>query len=266
MATTTPRRRQLNPVERRLEDFVTSKPGSWFYINVAMRIDRVLLPLSGGRFEHQLRPAGRPARDRRSQEWPGAQDASLLFVRDEDHVVLIASMGGAAAAPGLATQPARQTRARASWARAGRPATYVAREAQWRRSAAGSGTRPSTTTPATHLPGPGPASARSRSWCSSGSSGQAPTRSAATSRAARSGGCRRGGVEPLVRRVDAHAGLELDAAPSVRDLQRLRALLERREVEALLARQARATPPTRRPGTGAAGSPMPTRFERWMRS
>src|SRR5215211_649068 len=44
-------------------------------------------------------------------------------------------------------------------------------------------------------------------------------------------------VEPLVRRVDAHACVEFDALRGT-DPQRPRALLERREVEGLLARQA----------------------------
>jgi len=94
MATSTRRRRQLNPVERRLEDFVRSKPGSWFYINVAMRIDRVLLPLSGGRLSISvgqqvglLETVG--ARSGQVRRTP------LLFLRDGDNVVLIASMGGA---------------------------------------------------------------------------------------------------------------------------------------------------------------------------
>ena len=94
MATTAPRRRQLNPVERRLEDFVRSKPGSWFYINVAMRIDRVLLPLSGGRLSISV------GQQVGLLETVGAKSGEvrktpLLFIRDGDHVVLIASMGGA---------------------------------------------------------------------------------------------------------------------------------------------------------------------------
>jgi deazaflavin-dependent oxidoreductase (nitroreductase family) len=94
MATSTPRRRQLNPVERRLEDFVRSKPGSWFYINVAMRIDRVLLPLSGGRLSISV------GQQVGLLETVGARSGQvrwtpLLFLRDGDNVVLIASMGGA---------------------------------------------------------------------------------------------------------------------------------------------------------------------------
>ena len=94
MATRMSRRRKLNAVERRLEGFAQSKPGSWFYVNVAMRIDRVLLPLSGGRVSisvgqqvGMLETAG--AKSGQVRKTP------LLFLRDGDHVVLIASMGGA---------------------------------------------------------------------------------------------------------------------------------------------------------------------------
>lgn len=94
MAPGTARRRQLNAVERRLEDFARSKPGSWFFVNVATRIDRVLLPLSRGRVSisvgHQvgmLETVG--AKSGQVRRTP------LLFVRDGNHVVLIASKGGA---------------------------------------------------------------------------------------------------------------------------------------------------------------------------
>jgi deazaflavin-dependent oxidoreductase (nitroreductase family) len=94
MATTTPRRRQLNAVERRAEDFARSKAGSWFYINVAMRVDRVLLPLSRGRLSISV------GQQVGMLESVGAKSGEvrripLLFIRDGDHVVLIASMGGA---------------------------------------------------------------------------------------------------------------------------------------------------------------------------
>jgi deazaflavin-dependent oxidoreductase (nitroreductase family) len=94
MATGTPRRHQLNAVERKLEDFAKSKPGSWFFVNVAMRIDRVLLPLSRGRLSISV---GRRVGILESVGAKSGQvrKTPLLFIRDGDHVVLIASMGGA---------------------------------------------------------------------------------------------------------------------------------------------------------------------------
>jgi deazaflavin-dependent oxidoreductase (nitroreductase family) len=94
MATETARRRQISPVTRRLESFAQSKPGSWFYINVAMRVDRVLLPVSRGRLSISV------GQQVGMLETVGAKSGELrktplLFIRDANHVVLIASMGGA---------------------------------------------------------------------------------------------------------------------------------------------------------------------------
>lgn len=94
MATGTARRRKRGAVELRLEDFAQSKAGSWFYVNVAMRVDRVLLPLSGGRVSISI------GQQVGMLETVGAKSGQvrrtpLLFVRDGNHVVLIASMGGA---------------------------------------------------------------------------------------------------------------------------------------------------------------------------
>jgi deazaflavin-dependent oxidoreductase (nitroreductase family) len=94
MSTETARRRQLSRIERLGERFAQSKTGSWFYINVAMRVDRVLLPLTSGRASisvgqqvGMLETVGAKSGERRR--------IPLLFIRDGDHVILIASMGGA---------------------------------------------------------------------------------------------------------------------------------------------------------------------------
>jgi deazaflavin-dependent oxidoreductase (nitroreductase family) len=94
MTTGTARRRQLSPVMQRLEAFAQSKPGSWFFINIAMRVDRVLLPLSNGRLSISV------GQQVGMLETVGAKSGEqrripLLFLRDGHHVVLIASMGGA---------------------------------------------------------------------------------------------------------------------------------------------------------------------------
>jgi deazaflavin-dependent oxidoreductase (nitroreductase family) len=94
MATETARRRKLSGIQRLGERFAQSKPGSWFYINVAMRVDRVLLPLSRGRVSISV------GQQVGMLETVGAKSGELrktplLFIRDADHVVLIASMGGA---------------------------------------------------------------------------------------------------------------------------------------------------------------------------
>ena len=94
MSTGTARRRQVSGIQRLGERFAQSKPGSWFYINVAMRVDRVLLPISRGRFSISV------GQQVGMLESVGAKSGEvrripLLFIRDGDHVVLIASMGGA---------------------------------------------------------------------------------------------------------------------------------------------------------------------------
>ena len=72
---------------------VASRPGSWFYVNVAPHLDRGLLRLTGGK----LTTAGRGrvgfltvkgAKTGRERVTP------LLFTRDADRVLLVASRGG----------------------------------------------------------------------------------------------------------------------------------------------------------------------------
>jgi F420H(2)-dependent quinone reductase len=87
------RRRKVSGAHRQVERFVASKPGAWLFINVAMRVDRVLLPLSRGRLSVSvgqqvglLETIGAKSGERRR--------IPLLYVRDGDRVVLIASKGG----------------------------------------------------------------------------------------------------------------------------------------------------------------------------
>jgi deazaflavin-dependent oxidoreductase (nitroreductase family) len=127
MATPGTCRRQLNAVERRLEDFAKSKPGSWFFVNVAMRIDRVLLPFSRGRVSISV------GRQVGMLETVGAKSGEprktpLLFIRDGDHVVLIASMGGAPRHPAWLHNIRANPRVR-FLGPGGATGNYVAREA-----------------------------------------------------------------------------------------------------------------------------------------
>jgi F420H(2)-dependent quinone reductase len=87
------RRRKVSALHRQSERFVASKPGAWLFVNVAMRIDRVLVPLTRGRlsmgFGQQvgvLETIGAKSGERRR--------IPLLYIRDGDRVVLIASKGG----------------------------------------------------------------------------------------------------------------------------------------------------------------------------
>ena len=104
------RRRQLRWYERPLERLATTRAGGWYFVNVAMPIDRRLLPLSNGRISSALgqqvgllRTVGAKSGARR--------DTPLLYVTDGDRIVLIASKAGAAKHPSwlhnLRKQPER---------------------------------------------------------------------------------------------------------------------------------------------------------------
>jgi deazaflavin-dependent oxidoreductase (nitroreductase family) len=128
MATETARRRKLSGIERLGERFAQSKPGSWFYINVAMRVDRVLLPLSRGRVSISV------GQQVGILESVGAKSGELrktplLFIRDGDHVVLIASMGGAPRHPSWLHNIRANPRVK-FLGPGGATGDYIAREAQ----------------------------------------------------------------------------------------------------------------------------------------
>jgi deazaflavin-dependent oxidoreductase (nitroreductase family) len=92
------RKRQMNALDRALERFAASKPGGWFFVNVANKIDPPLLRMSNGRVSLAV---GQPvclltARGAKSGR-PRA--APLLYLLDGDRVVLIASNAGSTRHP-----------------------------------------------------------------------------------------------------------------------------------------------------------------------
>lgn len=78
--------------ERAAEKAVASRPGAWFFIHVAPRIDRVLLKATGGRVTMGGRRVGflkvRGAKTGIERVTP------LVYTRDGERVVLVASRGG----------------------------------------------------------------------------------------------------------------------------------------------------------------------------
>ncbi len=87
-----------NPVERAAVAFASSRPGSFFYVHVAPHIDRVLMPMTGGKLTTggfgrvgMLTVTGAKTGKRRH--------TPLVFTRDGDNVVLVASRGGAPSHP-----------------------------------------------------------------------------------------------------------------------------------------------------------------------
>jgi deazaflavin-dependent oxidoreductase (nitroreductase family) len=111
-----------------LEGFVRSRPGSWFYVNVASPIDRVLLMRSRGRVHVSagqqvglLETVGARSGERRT--------TPLLYLRDDNRVVLIASMGGAPRHPAWLHNLRADPRVRFT-APGGLTGDYIARKAE----------------------------------------------------------------------------------------------------------------------------------------
>jgi deazaflavin-dependent oxidoreductase (nitroreductase family) len=93
------RQRQLSWVEQRLEKFAKSKAGGWYFVNIAMRVDRVLLPATGGRI------SSAPGQTICLLETVGARSGQvrqtpLLYIPDGERMILIGSKAGAPRHPG----------------------------------------------------------------------------------------------------------------------------------------------------------------------
>src|SRR5437868_5173961 len=85
--------RDLSPWQRTLTKFAASRPGSWFYLNIANPVDRRLLPATGGRLSLSI---GQPVL---CLEVPGAKTGQirrtpLLFAELDRNLVIIASATG----------------------------------------------------------------------------------------------------------------------------------------------------------------------------
>jgi deazaflavin-dependent oxidoreductase (nitroreductase family) len=85
--------RKRGPLERVAEAIVASRPGAWFYVNVAPHIDRGLMRMTGGR----LTTAGvsRIGLLRvRGAKTGALRETPLVYARDGDKLILVASRGG----------------------------------------------------------------------------------------------------------------------------------------------------------------------------
>jgi deazaflavin-dependent oxidoreductase (nitroreductase family) len=104
---------------------LSSKAGSWYFLNVANPVDRRLIPATNGRVS--LAP-GQPVC---VIETVGAKSGQrrrtpLLYATDGDDLVLIASQGGAPKNPGWFYNLRRNPQLKV-WAPRGKSGDYVAR-------------------------------------------------------------------------------------------------------------------------------------------
>src|SRR5215216_3081255 len=119
--------RQLGPVRARVVKLASTKPGAWWFVNVANRVDKHVVPATNGRI------SSAPGQQVLVVETVGAKSGQarripLVYVTDGDAIVLIASKGGAPKHPAwyhnLKANPDVEV-----WA-GGRGGAYRAREAE----------------------------------------------------------------------------------------------------------------------------------------
>ena len=111
--------------QRPLVRLASSPAGSWWFLNVANRIDRRLIPATNGRV------SSAPGQPVLVMESIGAKSGQprripLLYARDGDDLVLIASSGGAKKHPAWFHNVRKHPDVRI-WAPRGRSGEYVAR-------------------------------------------------------------------------------------------------------------------------------------------
>lgn len=114
--------------QRPLVKVASSRGGSWYFLNVANPIDRRLIPATNGRL------SSAPGMPVCVVETVGAKSGQprripLLYARDGDDLVLIASSGGAQKHPAWFHNIRKNPRVRV-WAPRGRSGDYVARVAE----------------------------------------------------------------------------------------------------------------------------------------
>jgi deazaflavin-dependent oxidoreductase (nitroreductase family) len=85
--------RRKGPLERRAEKLVATRGGAWFYIHIAPRIDRVLLPATRGHISFSGRHRVGLLRVKGAKS--GVERTTpLVYTQDGDRVILVASRGG----------------------------------------------------------------------------------------------------------------------------------------------------------------------------
>jgi deazaflavin-dependent oxidoreductase (nitroreductase family) len=120
---------------RALTAFAASRPGSWFYLNVANPIDKRLLPATNGRISLSI---GQPVLclEVRGAKTGALRRTPLLFAELGDKLVVIASATGRPKHPAWYRNVSANPRVRI-YAPGGRSGEYVARTAEGEERAQG---------------------------------------------------------------------------------------------------------------------------------
>src|SRR5207302_6279014 len=86
---------RANALERALVPLVSSRAGSWFFLHIANPIDKRLIPATNGRLSIALGLLPILVMEHRGARSGQLRRTPLLYARDGDDLVLIASSGGA---------------------------------------------------------------------------------------------------------------------------------------------------------------------------
>jgi deazaflavin-dependent oxidoreductase (nitroreductase family) len=119
---------EMSPWARALAKFAASKPGSWFYLNVANPIDRRLLPATNGRISISI---GQPVLclEVRGAKTGKVRRIPLLFTELDGNLVIIASATGRPKHPAWFRNVVANPRVKV-FAPGGRTGEYEARVAE----------------------------------------------------------------------------------------------------------------------------------------
>jgi deazaflavin-dependent oxidoreductase (nitroreductase family) len=86
---------RANALERAVAPVVSSRAGSWFFLNVANPIDKRLIPATNGRLSIAFGLLPILVMENRGAKSGELRRTPLLYATDGDDIVLIASSGGA---------------------------------------------------------------------------------------------------------------------------------------------------------------------------
>jgi deazaflavin-dependent oxidoreductase (nitroreductase family) len=119
---------QLSPWARAASAWAASKPGSWFFLNVGNRVDRHLLPWTGGRISLAI---GQPVLclEVRGAKTGQRRRTPLLFTEVDGNLIIVASATGRPRHPAWYRNLLANPRVKV-YAPGGRTGQYTARTAE----------------------------------------------------------------------------------------------------------------------------------------